>query len=167
MGTETLGELLTVVRLDTFNGARKGFDEMIQKQGRGMGTVFFKSLHETPSGILINGSVLIKMASFGFVYKADRRDKFHIDLDALSGMVHLFIRFWNILWVRRMDRHKPLLSEKAVKTGDGAGIAALHEFYPEDNKTCIGITSAHIRDEFDFLRSVLVGMVMGTSGKLP
>lgn len=167
MGTETLGKFLTVVCLDTFNGARKGFNEMIQKQCRGMGAVFFKSLHETPSGILINSSVLIKMISFGFLYKADRRDKFHVDLDALSGMVHLFIRFWNILWVRRMNRHKSLFSEEAVKAGDGAGIATLHELYPEDNKTCIGIASAHIRDKFDFLRSVLVRMVMGTSGKLP
>lgn len=107
------------------------------------------------------------MVSSGFVYKAGRRDKFHIDLNALPGMTHLFIRFWNILWVRRMDRHKSLLSEKAVKTGDGAGIAALHEFYPEDNKTGIGIMSAHIRDEFDLLRSVLVRVVMGTSGKIP
>lgn len=129
--------------------------------------MFFKSLHETPSGILINSSVLIKMISFGFVYKADGRDKFYVDLDALSGMVHLFIRFWNILWVRRMDRHKSLFSEEAVKAGDGAGIAALHELCSEDNKTGIGITPAHIRDEFDFLRSVLVRMVMGTSGKSP
>ena len=66
--------------------------------------MLFKSLHKTPFEILINGSVLIKMIPFGFVYKADRREKFHIDMDVLSGMVHLLIRFGDILWVRRMNR---------------------------------------------------------------
>ena len=128
--------------------------------------MLFKCLHKTPSGILINGSVLIKMILFGFIYKADRRDKFHVDLDALSGMVHLFIRFGDILGVRRMDCHDTLFFEEAIQPGNGTGIAALHELNPENNKTGMRISSAHIGDKLDLGRGMLVRMVVRSAGEI-
>lgn len=165
MGAETLGKFLPVVRLDTFNGAWKGLNEMFQKQGGGIGTVLFKSLHKTPSGILVNGSVLIEMIFFGVIYKADRRDKFHVNLDALSGMVHLLIRFGDILGVGRMERHDALFFEETVQPGNGTGIAALHELNPENNKTGMWISSAHISDKLYLGRGMLVRMVVWPAGE--
>ena len=51
-----------------------------------------------------------------------------------------------------------------VKARDRAFVSALHEFDSKDNKTGIGITSEHVRDEFDFLGSMQVRMMVWFSG---
>lgn len=86
MGTETLCEFLSVICLDTLNGAGECPGQMLQKQHGRIGTVLFKSFYKAPAGVFINGSVLVKMISSGFIYKTGRGDKFHVNLDALSGM---------------------------------------------------------------------------------
>ena len=100
------------------------------------------------------------------VYKAGGRDKFHIHLNALPGMVHLFVRLGDILGVGGMGSHEPLFFEEAVQTGDGAGIAALHELYPEDNQPCVRVSPAHIGNELNLIRGMLAGMMVGSSGKV-
>ena len=128
--------------------------------------MFLKSFHEAPSGILVNSRILEELFSDHFaVHKAGRGNKFHINLNTLAGMVHLFIRLCYVLGIGRMDRHDTLFMQETVKTGNGTGISPLHELYPEHDQTGIRITSAHIHDKFDLLRSVLVRMVMRPSGE--
>ncbi len=110
-------------------------------------TVFRKSLNKTPSGKLTNCGILKKMFSNHLiVYKTGGREKFHIYPNALSGMLHLLIGFRNIFGIGRMKRHNPPFFQETVKSGNGAGITALSEFVPKDNKPGIRIASAHIRD---------------------
>ncbi len=58
----------------------------------------------------------------------------------------------------------PAVFEEAVESGDGAGIAALPEFDPEDDQSGIRVTAAHIRDKFFFLWGMLVGVMVRPSG---
>ena len=51
--SKTVCEFGTVVCLNTLNGAGKSFYQMLEEDSRGVGTVFFKSFHKTPAGILI------------------------------------------------------------------------------------------------------------------
>lgn len=127
--------------------------------------MLLKSLHKAPSGILINGGILEEMFSDdSAVDKAGGGNNLHIDLEALSGVVHLLIKLWNILGVGRMDGHDTLLFEETVKAGDGAGVTALHELDPEDDESGMRVAPAHIRDEPDLLRSMLVGVVVRPAG---
>ena len=50
-----------------------------------------------------------------------------------------------------MYGHDVLFFEKAVESGDGAGITALPEFDPENAPSSIRVTAAHIRDKLYFL----------------
>lgn len=161
---KTFCKLLSVVRLHALYGARKSFYQVFQKKHGGVGTVLLKSLYKAPAGVFVNGSVLIELLPFGLVHKADGRDKFHVNLDTLTGMVHLLIRLGDILGVRRFDRGKALLFKETIKAGDRTLITALHKFDPEDDEAGIGITPAHIGDEFDLLWSVLTGMMVRSSG---
>ena len=74
---------------------------------------------------------------------------------------------WGILGVGRLAGHKPLFAKKTVESGNGTGVATPGKFHPEDNQTVMRIASAHISDKFDFLRSVLVGVMMWPSGTIP
>ena len=98
MGGEPVRELGPVVCLDALDFSGKCLYQMIHKLGGRVGTVFFKSLYKTPSGILINGSVLEKLLSDDLaVFAAGRRNEFDIHLDPLAGIVHLFAGFGDIL----------------------------------------------------------------------
>ena len=133
MGGEPVRELSPVVCLDALDFSGKCLYQMIHKLGGRVGAVFFKSLYKTPSGKLINGSVLEKLLSDDLaVFEAGRRNEFDIHLDPLAGIVHLFVGFGDILWVRRMDGHDALFAKEAVKPGDRAGITTPPEF---DQKT--------------------------------
>lgn len=128
--------------------------------------MFPKSLHKTPPGILINGGILEEVFSNHFtVYKAGRGNELHIHLNALPRTVHLPIGLRDILGIRGMESHNALLFQETVEAGNGAGTTALHKFYPEDDEAGIGVASAHIEDEFDFVRGVLVGMMAGPAGE--
>lgn len=66
-----------------------------------------------------------------------------------------------------MYSHDPLFPEETVKAGNGAGIAALAEFDPEDDQTGMGISAAHIVDQADLISRMLVGVVMGSARAVP
>ena len=126
--------------------------------------MFLKSLHKTPSGILVNGGILEEPPSNDpAVCEAGRGDEFDIRLNTLPGTLHLFVRLWDMLRVRGMDSHDALFFEEAAESRDGAGITALHKLDPENDQAGIGIASAHIPNQFDFLRRMLIGMRMGAS----
>jgi len=129
--------------------------------------VFFKGFHETPSGEFIDGCVLIKTLPFGITCQADRRDKFDVDLDALSGIAHGFVRLRDVLGIRRSSCQNALFSQEAIESGDGAGVSPLHELDPKDDQSGIWIASAHIRDELPFGIGMLVGVMVRFSGTVP
>lgn len=164
---ETLCELLSIICLYAFNGEWENFYQVFQKDLGGIGTVFLKSLHKTPAGVLINGGILIELAATCSIDKADRRDKFDIDLDTLSGMVHLLIGLWDVLRIRKMDSHNALFFKETIEAGNRSFVTTLHKLDPENDEAGMRISSAHIGNEFDFRRSMLVGMVMWPSGLIP
>ena len=165
VGGKTVGELWPVVRLDALNGKGEGFHQVFQEEGGGIGAVFLKSLYEAPPGVLVNGGILEELLANDFtVHKAGRRDEFDIHLDALARVVHLLIRLGDILGIGRVDSHDALFFEETVKPGDGAGIAVLHELDPKYHEPCVRVTLAHIGDQLDFLRGMLVGVVVGPAG---
>lgn len=163
---KALGKFLSVVRLNTFDRAGKSLYQMLKKEHGGIRAMLFKSLYKAPARELINGGVLIEMLSLSFIYETGRRDKFHVDLNPLTRMVHLFVRFRNIFGIRRLNSHYALLAQEAIETGNRSGIASLSELNPEDDEPGIGITLTHISNKGDLLRSMLIGMVKRSSGTI-
>lgn len=101
------------------------------------------------------------------VFQAGGRDKFHIHLNALSRIVHLFIRFGNILWVRWVYGHDALLFKEAVKARNGTGIAALAELNPEDDESVVRVSASYGEDHLNLSLCMLVRMVQGASRPVP
>ena len=60
-----------------------------------------------------------------------------------------------------------MLSQKAIQSGDRSSISPLSQFDPEDHKAGIGIAPAHIFNEPDLIRGMLIWMRMRTSGTVP
>ena len=165
MGSEAVGELRSIVGLDTFNRAGKCLYKVFHKLRGRIGAVFLKGFYKAPSGILIDGCVLKELFSKNLtVFQAGGGNKFDIHLDALSRMIHLLIRLGDVFGVGRMNSHNALLFEEAVKAGNGSGIPSLSKLNPENHKTRMGIAPSHMEDEVDFFRSMLVRMMMGTPG---
>jgi len=129
--------------------------------------MFFEGFNETPPGIFVNGSVLEELFADDFaVYQAGGRDILNIDLKALTGIAHLFIWLRDVFRIRRFDDHDPMPAQDAVKPSDRTFVAALHKFDPEYDQTGMGVSAAHIEDELEFFRRMLVRMTMGTSGAI-
>ncbi len=159
MSRKAVGKFSSIIGLNAFDCTREGFHQMFYKLSGRIGAVLFKSLYETPAGVLVNSCVLEKLFSNDLgIFQTGRRNKFHINLDALPGIIHLFIRLRDVLWVRRMYSHNPLSPEEPVKTGNGTGIAALPEFHPKNDQASMGISATHLPDQFDFIIGVLIGV---------
>lgn len=126
--------------------------------------MFLKSFHIPPAGVFIDGGILIKAFSFCFIDQTGGRNEFDIDLYPLPRIFHLLIRLWDVFGIGKFLSHDTLLFEETVETGDGAFITTLHEFDPENDQSGMRIASAHIPDQFNLVRSMLVWMGMGTSG---
>ena len=85
---------------------------MVCKHGGRISIVRLKGFHI--------GSILKKLFfDDPVVYEAGRRNKFPVNLDALPGVLHLFIGFRNVLEVREMYSHDTLFPEEAVRGRDG------------------------------------------------
>lgn len=90
---KTVGELRSVIRLDTFNCAGKCFYEVFYKLSGKIVAVFLKRFNKTPSEILVDGGKLEELFSNNInVFQAGRGNKFIIYMDTMSGIIHLFIR---------------------------------------------------------------------------
>ena len=129
--------------------------------------MFLEGFHIAPAGVFINGGILIELFTFCLIDQTTgRKNKLYIDLYPLSGVFHLLIRLGDILGIREFFCHDPLFLKETVKTWNGAFISSLHEFHPENDQTGMRIAPAHIPDEFDLFKSVLVWMGMRTSGTI-
>ena len=147
-----------------FNGPGESFHKVLKERGRGICALFFIGLHKTPFGTLVNGGMLEEVLSNDIaVDKEGGGNKLHLDLEALSEVVHLLIRLWNKFRVGRMNGHDALLFKETVKTRDGAKVTALHELYPEDDESGMRVAPAHVGKELGLIRGMLVGVVVGPS----
>lgn len=165
--SKAVGKFRSIIGLDALDGERERFYQVLHKLCGGIGAVFLKSFHKTPSGILVNGSVLEELLSNDpAVFETGGRDKFDIHLDTLARILHLLIWLWDVFGIGWMDRHNALLFQEAVESGDGAGITALPEFHPKNDQTGIRITAAHLKDEPCFLRGMLVRVMVRASGAI-
>ena len=161
---EALGEFRTVIRLNTFDRNRKGLEQVFEEEGGGKGASLVKGFDIAPTGVFVDGGVLVELLTGGVTYEAGSRDKLDVDLDALSGIPHLLVRLRDVLGVRRFDSHDALAFEDAVEAGDGTLVAALHKLDPEDDEAGVWVSAAHIGDKFELLRGMLSWMAVRTSG---
>ncbi len=164
------GELRAVIRLNAFNHVRKLLHAMPDKHGGGIGIVVLEGLQVTEATVFINESVLVIEAAvlscitYCIASQARFGDNLHVDLDPLTRVRHLFIRLWDILWIRQLYCHLPSVSQNTIQSGDGSAVAAFPELDPEHHQACVGISPAHVVDEFQLLRFVLVWMAVWTMG---
>ena len=63
LARKAVGEFRPVISLDTFDAARERSHQMLHELGGGIGIVFLKRFHKTPSGILIDRCVLKELFS--------------------------------------------------------------------------------------------------------
>ena len=114
---KALREFKTVVSLNALDGKTEPFkmvEHMNEKLCRGICTVLFKGFKITISRKLIDSGILIESFTFGCPHKASRRDKFDIYLYTLTGIIHLFIRFGDILGILWLDRHLAVPAKHTV-----------------------------------------------------
>lgn len=161
---KAIGKLSPVVCLHTLDFCGKGFDEMIHKHSGRVSAMLLKGFHKTPAGVFINRGVLIEFLTSSIIDQADRGNKLYIDLNTLSGVSHLLIGLRNILRIMRFQADKALSAQETVKASDRTRITTQAKFDPKDDKPIMGIAPAKIRNKFDLLRGMLVGMMMRSAG---
>ena len=81
-------------------------------------------------------------------------------LGLTPACINLFVGLRDIFGIWQWGCHLTALAEKTIQPRDGSGIAALPELYPEHDDPGVGISAAHIEDELDFFRCVLVWMTV-------
>ena len=102
-------KLKSVICLNAFYDVWELLYYVFQENGRGICVFFLESLQITKTAIFINKGVLVVVttALFSILYgcsnKTRRRNIFHIDLNLLTGIPHLFIKLWNIFRVWQLD----------------------------------------------------------------
>ena len=55
-------------------------------------------------------------------------------------------------------------AQKLIQAGDGSGVAALAQLYPEYHQTSVRVPATHVPDQFDLRLCVLSGMAVGPVG---
>ena len=116
VSSKTVGKFRPIIRLDALDGKRESFYKVIYKLCGRIGAVLLKGFHETPSGILIYGSVLEELfPNDPTVFKAGSRYELHIHLDTLTGILHLLIGLRDVFRIGRMECHDALFFEEAVE----------------------------------------------------
>lgn len=95
--------------------------------------MFLKCFKVPEAAVFIDKSVLIVLRSFFSSSNTTLRDEFHVDLDALTWVLHLLVGFGLAFWIGQFDGHLAMLAQEAVQTGDRADIAPLLRFNPKDH----------------------------------
>lgn len=123
--------------------------------------MLFKGFQITKTTVLIDEGVLVPFCSFGLPYDACCRNELHIDLNALTRILHLFILLRDIFRIGELDGQLISLTEESIQTGNGSGISTLAQFDPEYDQTGVFIPSEHIQNKLDFFLRMLIGMAVG------
>ena len=83
---KTVSKFSPIVWLNTLDCTWECLYQMLHKLSGRIGVVFLECFHETPTRILVNSRILEKLFSDNLgIFQTGRRDKFHINLDPLSG----------------------------------------------------------------------------------
>ena len=82
------------------------------------------------------------------------------DLDALTGVLHLFIGLGRVLLPGFFLRCQSFASENAPQTFDAAAVSPLAQAAPEFYDTELGIAAAHVPDELQLRFRMLVRMTV-------
>jgi hypothetical protein len=133
---------------------------MFQKQRGTVGTVFLKSLQIPKATIFVDKSILVEFLLSRLTYKTDRGNILYVDLDPLPRILHLFIGFCNIFWIRKLYRHPTQATQHAVQTRDRSGVTALAQLDPKHHQAGVRVPAAHIPDELQFCLGMLPRMTM-------
>ena len=160
---ETVGKLKAVVCLKTFHGyalSAKAFNNVMQEMCGGIGTLFGISSQNAVSGVFVDHRILIEFQSR--FCDAGSGNDLYVDLDALAGVLHLFIRLGGVLLPGLFLRCQSFASENAPQTFDAAAVSSLAQAAPEFYDAELGIAAPHVSDELQLRFGVLVGMAVGT-----
>ena len=141
---EAVGKLGAVVRLNTFNEVRELLHNMSQEDGRGIGAVFLKRLNIPKPAVLVQESILKPLCGLLLIHNASLRDELHIDLNTLTGILHLLIGFGDILGVRQFYGHSSVFSQATIQPGNRSGVTSLPELDPQHNDPGVRIAAAHV-----------------------
>lgn len=157
---KAIGKLKSIVCLDALDRIRKPFYAVLNKHRGRVCAVFRKGFQIAKTTVFINEGVLIPFCAWFLPYDAYFRNIFHINLNSLSRILHLFIWFWNIFRIWELCRQLVAFAKEAVQTGDGSGVAALAKLDPEHDQTRVFVAPEHIQDQLDLLGCVLVRMAV-------
>lgn len=91
-------------------------------------------------------------------------DGLDINLYPLSRIGHLLIRLWLIGFRFGHGGRQPEFAQDAKQTLQTAGISPLSKPVPQLRQAQFRVSAAHVPDELEFLRCMLVGVVTGPAG---
>ena len=146
---ETIGELKSVVGLDTFHPdtpAGIPLNQLFEEISGGIGALLGVCSQEAQTGKFIYGSVLEQ--SQLRVCNTPARHYFHIHLNSLTGIGHLLIGLWGIGLFLLFLRKHPQLAHDTEQALWPAGIADLFQTVPQFDHPQARIAAAHIPDLF-------------------
>ena len=86
---------------------------------------------------------------------------FHINLDSLPQILHLFIRFRNIFWLWQFDGLPVDPAQDLIQAGDRSGATPLPQLDSEQHQTSVRGSAAHIPDQSDLCLFMLIWMAAG------
>ena len=144
---ETVGELKSIVSLDTFHADTSAgipLEQLFQEIGGGIGGLLRVGGQEAQACELVNGCVLVQ-TQFRVCNTASG-NHLHIHLDTLSGIGHLLVGLWLVggfLLFRREHSQLPHDPEQALRA---AGVAPLPQTVPQLHQTKGWIAAAHVPD---------------------
>ena len=162
---ETIGELKTIVSLDTLHldpPACVPFDQLFQEVSGGIGGLLRVGCEETQASELVNGGILEQTQLR--VCDASAGNHFHIHLNPLSRIGHQLIGLWFVWFLLFRNREHPQLTHHPEQTLRAARVSTLTQPMPQLHHTEGRITTAHIINEFQFLFCMLVWVTVRTSG---
>ena len=144
-GDKTVGELGTIVCLNTLNEEWEFLHTMADKLSGRIGTVFLKGFQIAKTAELIDEGILeIPAILSRLANEADFGDELHVNLYPLAWIPHLLVGLWDVLGIRRLYRHLAVFFKEPVQAGYGACVSSLTQFYPEYHQSGVGISPPHI-----------------------
>lgn len=108
--------------MNTFNGERKGFNQLFNKGSGRERRFVFKSSKVTKTRIFVNGGELVIRISQNPCIAGDAsgRNVFYVNLNPLPGIKQFFVWFGDIFGVRRFNRYESKTTKNTPKRMDSA-----------------------------------------------
>lgn len=143
-----------------YAAAFKPSNRFLKEISRRIGTLLWVGRKKMQTRILINRCIL-KQTKLRVGNTAPRND-LYVNLDAFSGMCHLFIWLWLILFLRfgfGEHSHSPHDTEQAFRE---SLVIAFSQPVSQFNHAKLWIPATHIPDEFQLFFRMLIGMAVWT-----